>query len=91
MPCLLNGIEAGAIGGWAILALLISGSLWRAIRMLSNLPGWTLCGARALAAPAKPETLAAYLLFGACVGFMASLGEPLGASPEARPERDGVK
>ena len=27
--CLLNGIEAGVIGGIAMLALLVSGSFWR--------------------------------------------------------------
>jgi hypothetical protein len=50
VPCLLNGIEAGVLGGLAMLALLVSASVWRGDPwwMPSNLLGTTFYGARAL-------------------------------------------
>ena len=60
VPRLLNGIEAGVIGGIAMLALLVSGSLWRGDPwwMPSNLLGSTFYGARALSAGPDRATLA---------------------------------
>jgi len=60
VPRLLSGIEAGVIGGIAMLALLISGSLWRGDPwwMSSNLLGSTFYGARALSAGPNRATLA---------------------------------
>jgi hypothetical protein len=60
VPRLLNGIEAGVIGGIAMLALLVSGSLWRGDPwwMPSNLLGSTFYGARALGAGPDRATLA---------------------------------
>jgi hypothetical protein len=60
VPCLLNGIEAGVIGGLVMLALLVSGSLWRGNPwwMPSNLLGSTFYGARALSIGPGRATLA---------------------------------
>lgn len=60
VPCLLNGIEAGVIGGIAMLALLVSGSWWRGDPwwLPSNLLGATFYGARALSAGPGRITLA---------------------------------
>ena len=60
VPCLLNGIEAGVIGGLAMLALLVSGSLWRGDPWWtpSNLLGTTFYGARALSIGPGWATLA---------------------------------
>ena len=60
VPRLLSGIEAGVIGGIAMLALLVSGSLWRGDPwwMPSNLLGSTFYGARALSAGPDRATLA---------------------------------
>jgi hypothetical protein len=60
VPRLLYGIEAGVIGGITMLALLVSGSLWRGDPwwMPSNLLGSTFYGARALAAGPNRATLA---------------------------------
>ena len=60
VPCLLNGIEAGVIGGLAMLALLVSGSLWRGSSWWapSNLLGTTFYGARALSIGPGRATLA---------------------------------
>ena len=59
VPCLLNGIEAGVLGGLAMMALLVSGSLWRGDPwwMPSNLLGTTFYGARALSIGAGRATL----------------------------------
>jgi hypothetical protein len=60
VPRLLSGIEAGVVGGVAMLALLVSGSLWRGDPwwMPSNLLGSTFYGARALSAGPDRSTLA---------------------------------
>jgi hypothetical protein len=60
VPRLLRGIEAGVIGGIAMLALLVSGSLWRGDPwwMPTNLLGSTFYGARALSAGPTRATLA---------------------------------
>lgn len=60
VPRLLSGIEAGVLGGIAMLALLVSGSLWRGDPwwMPSNLLGSTFYGARALSAGPERATLA---------------------------------
>ena len=60
VPCLLNGIEAGVLGGLAMLALLVSGSLWRGDPWWtpSNLLGTTFYGARALSVGPGRATLA---------------------------------
>ena len=60
VPRLLNGIEAGVFGGLAMLALLISGSLWRGDPWWtpSNLLGATFYGARALSIGPSRATLA---------------------------------
>jgi hypothetical protein len=60
VPRLLSGIEAGVIGGIAMLALLISSSLWRGDPwwMPSNLLGSTFYGKRALSAGPNRATLA---------------------------------
>jgi hypothetical protein len=60
VPCLLNGIEAGVLGGLAMLALLVSGSLWRGNPwwLPSNLLGTTFYGARALSIGPSRATLA---------------------------------
>jgi hypothetical protein len=60
VPRLLNGIEAGVIGGIAMLALLVTGSLWRGDPwwMPSNLLGSTFYGAHALTAGPDRATLA---------------------------------
>jgi len=60
VPRLLNGIEAGVIGGIAMLALLVSGSLWKGDPwwIPSNLLGSTFYGVRALSSGPGPATLA---------------------------------
>ena len=60
VPRLLSGIEAGVIGGVAMLGLLVSGSLLRGDPwwMPSNLLGSTFYGARALSAGPDRSTLA---------------------------------
>ena len=60
VPCLLHGIKAGVTGGIAMLALLVSGSYWRADSwwMPFNLLGTTFYGARALNAGPGRTTLA---------------------------------
>ena len=60
VPCLLNGIKAGVMSGLAMLALLVSGSLWRGDPwwMPSNLLGATFYGIRALNAGPGRTTLA---------------------------------
>ena len=60
VPCLLNGIEAGVIGGLGMLALLVSGSLWRGDPWWtpSNLLGTTFYGARTLSIGPSRATLA---------------------------------
>jgi hypothetical protein len=60
VPRLLSGLEAGVLGGLAMLALLVSGSLWRGDPwwMPSNLLGSTFYGARALSAGPNRATLA---------------------------------
>jgi hypothetical protein len=60
VPRLLSGIEAGVIGGIAMLAMLVSGSLWRGEPwwMPSNLLGSTFYGAQALSAGPGRATLA---------------------------------
>jgi hypothetical protein len=60
VPRLLGGIEAGVLGGLAMLALLVSGSLWRGDPwwMPSNLLGSTFYGTRALIAGPSRATLA---------------------------------
>jgi len=71
VPRLLNGIQAGVIGGIAMLALLVSGSLWRGDPwwLPSNLLGSTFYGARALNAGPNRATLAG----GALHVFMTGL------------------
>ena len=60
VPRLLSGIEAGVLGGIAMLVLLVLGSLWRGDPwwMPSNLLGSTFYGARALRDGPNPATLA---------------------------------
>jgi hypothetical protein len=60
VPRLLSGIEAGVIGGIAMLALLVLGALWRGDPWWtpSNLLGSTFYGARALDAGPDRATLA---------------------------------
>ncbi len=60
VPRLLSGIEAGVIGGMAMLTFLVFGSLWRGDPwwMPSNLLGSTFYGARALSAGPGRATLA---------------------------------
>jgi hypothetical protein len=60
VPRLLGGIEAGVLGGIAMLALLVSGSLWRGEPWWTptNLLGSTFYGARALSAGPDRATLA---------------------------------
>lgn len=60
VPRLLRGIEAGVIGGIAMLVFLVYGSLWRGDPwwMPSNLLGSTFYGARALRAGPGSATLA---------------------------------
>ena len=60
VPRLLNGIEAGVIGGLGMLALLVSGSLWRGDPWWtpSNLLGTTFYGARTLSIGPSRATLA---------------------------------
>jgi len=60
VPCLLNGIEAGVLGGLAMLALLVSGSLWRGGPWWgpSNLLVTTFYVARALSIGPGRATLA---------------------------------
>ena len=60
VPRLLNGIEAGVFGGLAMLALLISSSLWRGEPWWtpSNLLGTTFYGAPALSIGPSRATLA---------------------------------
>ncbi|MBZ5632446.1 MAG: hypothetical protein LAO55_04890 [Acidobacteriia bacterium] len=60
VPRLLRGIEAGVLGGIAMLALLVSSSLWRGDPwwMSSNLLGSTFYGARALSDGPNRATLA---------------------------------
>ena len=60
VPRLLSGIEAGVIGGIAMLALLVSGSWWRGDPwwMPTNLLGSTFYGAQALSAGPNRATLA---------------------------------
>lgn len=79
VPCLLNGIEAGVIAGIAMLALQVSGSLWRGDPwwMPSNLLGVTFYGARALGSGPGRTTLAGCALqifmsglFGAAFGLI---------------------
>jgi len=60
VPRLLSGIEAGVIGGMAMLTLLVFTSLWRGEPwwMPSNLLGSTFYGARALSGGPGRATLA---------------------------------
>lgn len=60
VPRLLSGIAAGVAGGLAMLALLVSGALWRGDPwwLPSNLLGSTFYGARALTAGPGRATLA---------------------------------
>jgi hypothetical protein len=60
VPRLFKGIEAGVIGGIAMAALLVSGSLWQGNPwwIPSNLLGSTFYGARALSAGPDRATLA---------------------------------
>lgn len=60
VPRLLGGIEAGVIGGIAMLIFLVSGTLWRGDPwwIPSNLLGSTFYGARALTAGPGRATLA---------------------------------
>ena len=86
VPRLLSGIEAGVIGGIAMLALLVSGSLWRGDPwwMPSNLLGSTFYGARALA-PAPRATLAG----GALHVFMTGSSECLRTGLRRNPAQRG--
>jgi len=61
VPRLLSGLEAGVFGGMAMLALLVSGTLWRGYPwwMPYNLLGSTFYGVRALSAGPSQATLAA--------------------------------
>jgi len=60
VPHLLNGIEAGVIGGIAMLVVLVCASLWRGDPwwIPANLLGSTFYGARALSAGPSRATLA---------------------------------
>jgi hypothetical protein len=60
VPRLLSGLEAGVFGGMAMLALLVSGTLWRGYPwwMPYNLLGSTFYGVRALSAGPSQATLA---------------------------------
>ena len=60
VPRLLSGIQAGVIGGIAMLALLVAAALWQGDPwwLPSNLLGSTFYGARALTAGPNRATLA---------------------------------
>ena len=75
VPCLLNGLEAGVIGGLAMLALLVSGSLWRGGPwwMPSNLLGATFYGAPALSIGPGRATLAGCALHIFITGLIGAL------------------
>jgi hypothetical protein len=74
VPRLLSGIEAGVIGGIAMLALLVSGSLRRGEPwwMPSNLLGSTFYGTRALSAGPSQATLAGSALHIFMTGSMGA-------------------
>ena len=87
VPRLLNGIEAGVIGGIAMLALLVSGSLWRGDPwwMPSNLLGSTFYGARALNAGPDRATLAGGALHVFMTGSISgAFGVVCGGIPHRR-------
>ncbi len=87
VPRLLNGIEAGVIGGIVMLALLVSGSLWRGDPwwLSSNLLGSTFYGARALNSGPDRATLAGGALHVFMTGSMGgAFGLVCGGIPRRR-------
>ena len=87
VPRLLNGIGSGVLGGIVMLALLVSGSLWRGDPwwLPSNLLGSTFYGARALSAGPNQATLAGGALHVFLTGSIgAAFGLVCGGIPHRR-------